>query len=69
VLARDARALTVDLSGVTFVDSTGLRYLLTLAQHARRDAFDLELVPPAASVMRLFDLTGTRDVLPFKRAA
>ena len=61
--------LVVDLRGLTFVDSTGLRCLLELADRSRAEGFELELVPGGPSVMRLFDLTGTREVLPFRASA
>lgn len=62
-------ALTIDLRALTFIDSTGLRYLLMLAERGRRGGFDLELTPGPPSVMRLFALTRTEHVLPFREAA
>ena len=57
-----AREVVVDLHGVTFVDSYGLRVLLALRNAAARDGFRLTLVPGPASVQRLFDLTATRTL-------
>jgi anti-anti-sigma factor len=68
VLASGARSIVADLSALTFLDSSGLRCLLALAAWARRDGFQLELVPGPASVMRIFELTATREVLPFRSA-
>jgi len=45
------------------------RRLLDLAARSRADGIALQLVPGPESVMRLFDLTGTREVLPFRSAA
>ena len=42
---------------------------LDLARHARADGVELELVPGSELIMRIFELTGTRDVLPFRRAS
>jgi anti-sigma B factor antagonist len=64
-----AAALTIDLRALTFIDSTGLRYLLTLAERGRLEGFDLELTPGPPSVMRLFALTRTEHVLPFREDA
>jgi anti-sigma B factor antagonist len=61
-----AAAVTVDLRALTFIDSSGLRFLLTLAERSRRDGFDLDLTPGPPSVMRLFELTRTQHVLPFR---
>ena len=64
-----AAAVSIDLRALTFIDSTGLRCLLKLAERSRRDGFDLELTPGSPSVMRLFELTRTRHVLPFREVA
>lgn len=61
-----AAAVTMDLRALTFIDSTGLRCLLALAERSRRDGFDLEITPGSPTVMRLFELTGTQHVLPFR---
>lgn len=57
---------TVDLSGLTFVDSTGLVCLLSASATARKADVGLELLPGDSSVMRLFEVTGTVDALPFR---
>jgi anti-sigma B factor antagonist len=60
---------TVDLAGLTFVDSTGLGCFLAAAETARQADVALELLPGGDGVMRLFELTGTLDVLPFRRTS
>lgn len=60
-----ARRLTIDLSGLDFIDSTGLRCLLDCEAEARRDGFALSLAPGPDAVQRVFELTGTRTRLPF----
>jgi anti-sigma B factor antagonist len=54
--------LVLDLRGVTFLDSTGIR--LIVCQSGREDV-DVRLIDGAAAVSRLFDLTGLRDGLRF----
>jgi len=60
VLDEDLYASTVlDLSGLTFIDSTGLRAIIA-ADRAVRDQANILLIvrgPPA--VQRMFELTGT----------
>lgn len=63
------RRLVIDLSPLTFVDSSGLACLLKVAERARREGVELELTPGPPSVMRVFELTGTVSVLPFRPAA
>jgi anti-anti-sigma factor len=54
-----AEAPIVDLTGVDFVDSTGLRVLIT----AHDTCGGLPLVVRDGPVTRLFDLTGVRERL------
>jgi anti-sigma B factor antagonist len=65
---RDAaiRHIVLDLSGLEFLDSTGLRCILKLDSEARQDGFSLSLEPGPAAVQRVFDLTRTTDRLPFR---
>jgi anti-sigma B factor antagonist len=58
--------VVLDLRGVCFLDSTGLRLLLELASEARADGHRLEMIPGPTPVQRLVELTGTADVLPFR---
>jgi anti-anti-sigma factor len=55
---RSVHRLDVDMGGVTFMDSSGLRSILT--EHQRRRALGDELVVlrPSSAVRRLFDITG-----------
>jgi anti-sigma B factor antagonist len=50
--------LLVDISGVTFIDSSGLRVVLELHQNLDRDGRRLVLVEPSRPVTRLLELTG-----------
>jgi len=57
------RPVRIDLSELAFMDSTGLRALLSAA----REYPDLTLAGPLqAPVRRLLDLTQTHQILPFR---
>jgi anti-sigma B factor antagonist len=62
VHAVDGAGLVIDLSDVTFVDSSALRELLHARDHlaTRRSRLVLAAVPP--SVFRLMRMTGTGDL-------
>ena len=57
--------LTLDLSRVTFIDSTGLGMIINTDQAARQEGFTLRLVPGPREVHRVFEMVGLADVLPF----
>lgn len=61
------RPLVIDLSAVTFLDSSGLRVLLNLARLADLGESPLVLRSPAPEVDRLFELTGTGDRFTIER--
>ena len=62
------RRLVLDLGELSFIDSTGLRLVLRWDAEARKDGFELRLIPGPRTVQRVFELTGTIDRLPFARA-
>lgn len=59
-------ALTLDLSELTFTDSTGLRALLLADELCRQHACTLVVVPGPPQIQRLFELTGMLGQLPFQ---
>jgi anti-sigma B factor antagonist len=61
----DARAVVVDLRGLGFMDSSGLRALAVAALRAQSAGRRFALVPGAAQVMRVFDITRMRERLEF----
>jgi anti-sigma B factor antagonist len=63
--AGSARGLTLDLRGLTFIDSTGLAEIILTSRLCDRDAIELTLTPGSRAVQRLFELTGLSDALPF----
>src|SRR5262245_44088472 len=56
-------ALEIDLSGVEFVDSSGLRALIEAHQRLEANGGSLKLVRPSAVVSRLFDISGVGEYL------
>jgi anti-sigma B factor antagonist len=59
------RHILLDLRGLLFIDSTGLRLILRHDAEARRDGFSLALVPGSPEVQRVFDIAGVTTRLPF----
>lgn len=57
-------ALVVDLSGVGFIDSTGLGVLVTTLKHVREAQGSLDVVVTAPRVLKVFALTGLDVVIP-----
>jgi anti-anti-sigma factor len=61
----EASAVVIDLRELGFMDSSGLRALAVAAQQLQRAGRRLALVPGAAQVMRVFDITRMRERLEF----
>jgi len=59
----DTGVIELDMSGVTFMDSSGLRILVELAQRARTAGQCIALVETTPNVDRLIDLAELRDFL------
>src|SRR5215207_5641758 len=64
----DAVRLVLDLSGLSFIDSTGLHMVVALHKRAQRDGFELALVAPAPPVDRAFRICALDKALPFEAA-
>ena len=58
------RHLVLDLSALTFMDSSGLNVLIKGAREARQLAGDLHLVAPTPAVSRLLEITGLNLTTP-----
>ena len=65
VEATDVLSIILDLSGLTFIDSTGVRLLLSAHARSRADSDRLALLRGPAAVQRVFELTGILDRLRF----
>jgi anti-anti-sigma factor len=60
--------LVVDLGGLDFIDSTGLRVLLQANARADERGHELTLHPAPETVQRVFEITGAQEVLRFEPA-
>ena len=66
--SRDLDSVLLDLSGLDFIDSTGLGVIIDLDQRARRGDFELSIVPGPRHVQRVFEVTMLSESLPFREA-
>jgi anti-sigma B factor antagonist len=62
----DAKSIVVDLSGLAFMDSTGIRILVGADARSRANGRRLGLRRGPAAVQRVVELTGLVDLLPFE---
>lgn len=62
-VASDAKHILLDLSGVTFIDSTGIQLLVRTNRQVA--AGRLRLVPVDGQVRRVLELTGVAGCLEF----
>jgi anti-sigma B factor antagonist len=65
LVRQGTRELVLDLSGLSFVDSSGLRLLLLLNDRAAADGWRLALVRPPDEAFVIFRVTGADRHLPF----
>jgi anti-sigma B factor antagonist len=63
-----AHHIVLDLGGLNFLDSTGLRCLLLIDAESRKDSFSLAIRPGPPAVQRVFEVTATAPRLPFTSA-
>lgn len=58
-LAGEGASARIDLSELTFIDSSGIRMLMRALEHSSRDGWDLEIDPDAPqTVRRTIELAG-----------
>jgi len=69
------KSVVVDCSGITFLDSMGLRTLLRVEAYTRENGVGLTLAAPSRPVRRVLELAGveslfnvSEDVLPLAAA-
>ena len=55
----------IDLRGLEFIDSTGIRLLLTAHQRALRKGHELRIIRGSDRIQRIFALTDLEARLPF----
>lgn len=58
--------LVLDLSALTFIDSSGLRLVMEVDRACRAEACELRIDPGPRGVQRVFALAGVLDILPFE---
>ena len=59
----DASTVTVDLSGTTFMDSTGLNVLIGASRRAAEIGGHLRIRGADARLLKLFEISGARSIL------
>lgn len=59
----------LDMTGVTFMDSSGLRVIITASDEARRLGGDVVVVAPTTSVTRLIEISGLDRYLTVENPA
>ena len=65
VFAAGPEQIVLDLSGLRFIDSTGIHAVIELYKRADRDGVRLVICPGSRQVQRIFDLCGLTAQLPF----
>ncbi len=65
LFSRQISGLVVDLGGITFIDSSGLRTLIALNDRASEASCTLELIAPPEPARSVFHITGADRNLPF----
>lgn len=65
VEATGASLIVIDLSGLTFMDSTGARLVWQADVRSRAGANRLRLRRGPRAVQRVFEISGVADLLPF----
>src|SRR5947209_14087974 len=56
--------IAIDLSGLTFIDSTGVRLILRQQTAARNGGYGFALIPGPPEVQRVFELLHLDGFLP-----
>ncbi len=64
VVSDGATLVTVDLSELAFVDSTGLSVLITGLKRLREKGGDMALRSPSPGTRRVLEITGLTEVFP-----
>jgi anti-sigma B factor antagonist len=65
MLAKPVRELLIDLSGLTFIDSSGLRTLIGLNDRSVAEDWTLSLIRPSEPPLSVLQITGADENLPF----
>jgi anti-sigma B factor antagonist len=60
---KQQRSVELDLSALTFMDSTGLSGLLEASRAAKADGWNLRIVRPSQPVSRVIEMTGLQGII------
>ncbi|MFF4764608.1 STAS domain-containing protein [Streptomyces sp. NPDC001292] len=63
------RHFLLELSGVPFMDSSGMNIILRVYQEAREREGSVHIIAPAPAVLRILDLTGVSITVPVSQSA
>ncbi len=63
--SRAPQRIVIDLRGLAFMDSSGLRALLSVRGRADERKYGLVLVPGSPRIQRVFSITGTETLFTF----
>jgi anti-sigma B factor antagonist len=70
LLAHGATDVTIDLSQLSFMDSSGLRLLIEANNRSREETWQFQLIAPQQEAAALvLQVTGADKALPFKEAS
>jgi anti-anti-sigma factor len=64
-LSRQPARVVLDLSGLTFIDSSGIHVVIELVKRSARLKIELAIIPGPAAVQRIFDVCALTARLPF----
>ena len=65
IVAGSPSSVTLDLAGVTFLDSSGLGALLTLHSRCQTDGIAFRAINPSSQVCRVLELTNLTELFNF----
>jgi anti-anti-sigma factor len=60
------RTLAIDFSSLTFLDSSGLRFIVAVHERCTAAKRQLSIKPGPRAVQRVFEITGMEALLPFE---
>ncbi len=63
LVANKVVKLTVDLSGVDFMSSAGLRVILSVSKSVRRQGGDLRLAAPKPPIEKMLKISGFTSIM------
>ena len=66
IFLRRAKTVLMDLSGIDFMDSSGLGLILGRYTNVNQLGGKLKLANPAKSVMKILELAGTEKMIPIE---